>query len=68
MPLLDEIQKYAYPFDDIPELSKLKEEEKVTVSFQCRYCDVTFEWTVPLETKIKKWRCPHCYLSNAIYV
>ncbi len=68
MPLLDEIQKYAYPFDDILELQKLKEKEKVNIEFRCRYCDVTYQWTVPLETKIKEWRCPHCKMSNAMYV
>lgn len=68
MPLMDEIQKFHYPFNDPNELAGLKKEEQVEVSFQCRYCDVTFVWDVPAQTKIKYWRCPACKQRNAMYV
>lgn len=68
MPLLDELQKYAYPFNDVEELEQLKKKDQITMLFECRYCHANFEWTVPLETKIEKWRCPICKMANAMYV
>ncbi len=68
MPLLDELGRFVYPFNDPNDLHGLKKKEKVLAEFQCRFCKVNFEWEVPEDAKFNTWRCPSCKGRNGFYI
>ena len=66
MPIMDELNKAIYPLED-PGLKQVPKDEKIEMLFSCRYCGANFYDTVPLNTKIKYWRCILCKQKNAMY-